>query len=127
MSRNPGDDGGMRLPVLGGTSFVGRAIANAAVTSGCDVDTFNRGRSGPDVPGTRAVCGDRTQLQDVVSLAGKGPWDAVVDTSGYVPRNTLEVAQRLASVATRYVLMSTVSVYEDWPVKPLSEESDVLC
>jgi hypothetical protein len=50
----------------------------------------------------------------------------VVDTSGYVPRNTFEMARALAPVADRYVFISTVSVYRDWPVQPLSDDSEVL-
>jgi hypothetical protein len=50
----------------------------------------------------------------------------VVDLSGYVPRETLEVCQRLEPVTARYVFMSTVSVYRGWPVEPLSERSEVL-
>jgi nucleoside-diphosphate-sugar epimerase len=50
----------------------------------------------------------------------------VVDTSGYVPRNVLDVAGAMAPMAARYVFMSTVSVYRDWPIKPLSEGSEVL-
>ena len=46
--------------------------------------------------------------------------------SGYVPRETLEVCQRLEPVTARYVFMSTVSVYRGWPVEPLSERSEVL-
>ncbi|SCL17509.1 Nucleoside-diphosphate-sugar epimerase [Micromonospora pallida] len=116
----------MRLLVLGGTWFVGHAITTAAAEAGWEVTTFNRGVSGSDVNGTLAIRGDRTNLTDVVALAAAGPWDAVVDTSGYVPRNTLDVARTLAPTAGRYVFMSTVSVYHDWPVKPLSEDSDVL-
>ncbi|MFG1901519.1 NAD-dependent epimerase/dehydratase family protein [Micromonospora carbonacea] len=116
----------MRLLVLGGTWFVGHAVVTAALNAGWDVTTFNRGTSGPDVDSVRAVRGDRAQPADIDALAAYGPWDAVVDTSGYVPRNTLDVARALAPVAGRYVFMSTVSVYLDWPVKPLSEESEVL-
>ncbi|GAA2711563.1 NAD-dependent epimerase/dehydratase family protein [Micromonospora olivasterospora] len=116
----------MRLLVLGGTWFVGRAIVAAALNAGWDVTTFNRGTSGPDSDGVRAIRGSRTEAAGVVALAAAGPWDAVVDTSGYVPRNTLDVARTLAPVADRYVFMSTVSVYRDWPVKPLSEDSEVL-
>lgn len=43
--------GGMRLLVLGGTAFVGRAVVGAALGQGWDVTTFNRGRSGDDVAG----------------------------------------------------------------------------
>ncbi len=99
---------------------------SAALEQGWDVTTFNRGQSGPDVPGTVAIRGDRTRLNEVAQLASAGPWDAVVDTSGYVPRETLAVAELLEPVAGSYVFLSTVSVYRDWPVKPLSEDSVVL-
>lgn len=116
----------MRLLVLGGTWFVGRAVVSAALDKGWQVDTFNRGESGPDVPRVRPIRGDRTKPKDVAALASYGPWDAVVDTSGYVPRNTLDVARTLAPVTGRYVCMSTVSVYRGWPAEPLTEESEVL-
>lgn len=119
-------DDPMRLLVLGGTRFVGRAVVTAALDAGHQVTTFNRGLSGADLPGAQPVRGDREQVKDVGAVAGRGPWDAAIDTSGYVPRNVLDVAQRLVASADRYVFLSTVSVYEDWPVKPLTDQSAVL-
>jgi 2'-hydroxyisoflavone reductase len=116
----------MRLLVLGGTRFVGWAVAVGAVQLGWDVTTFNRGLSGTDVVGVRAVRGDRTQADDVARLASAGPWDAVIDTSGFVPREVLAVCELLEPVTARYVFMSTVSVYRGWPAEPLSEGSEVL-
>src|SRR5215475_8364819 len=116
----------VRLLVLGGTAFVGRAVVEAALTAGWSVTTFNRGVSNVDVEGVEAVRGDRTVAADVAALAGRGPWDAVVDTSGYVPRNCLQVAHALEPVVGRCVFMSTVSVYAGWPVEPLRDESPVL-
>jgi nucleoside-diphosphate-sugar epimerase len=63
---------------------------------------------------------------DIARLVEAGPWDAVVDTSGYVPREVLAACERLEPVTGRYIFMSTVSVYRGWPVEPLSEESEVL-
>jgi 2'-hydroxyisoflavone reductase len=116
----------MRLLILGGTRFVGHAIAVSAVARGWKVVTFNRGLSGADVPGVHVLRGDRTHSADLAELVSAGPWDAVVDTSGYVPREVLACCERLAPVAGRYVFMSTVSVYRGWPVEPLSETSEVL-
>jgi nucleoside-diphosphate-sugar epimerase len=116
----------MRLLVLGGTRFIGWAIAAAAVGREWEVTTFNRGMSGADVGGVRALRGDRTRVDDVARLAVAGPWDAVVDTSGYVPREVLAVCELLEPVTGRYVFLSTVSVYRGWPVEPLSEGSEVL-
>jgi len=116
----------MNLLALGGTGFVGRAIIEAALGRGWTVTTFNRGISASDVAGVRVVRGDRSTVDDVDRLATSGPWDAVVDTSGYVPRNVLAVARRLAPLAGQYVFISTVSVYADWPVLPLNEGSPLL-
>lgn len=112
--------------VLGGTWFVGHAVVAAAIGAGWEVTTFNRGTSDPFLEAVRNIRGDRTRPADVAALAAAGPWDAVVDTSGYVPRNVLDVARALAPVADRYVFVSTLSVYRDWPVKPLSERSELL-
>ncbi|TDB78425.1 NAD-dependent epimerase/dehydratase family protein [Micromonospora sp. KC721] len=116
----------MKLLVLGGSWFVGHAVVSAALEAGWDVTVFNRGTSAGFHPSARPLRGDRTRPTDIVALAAAGHWDAVIDTSGYVPRNTLDVASALAPKVGRYVFMSTVSVYRDWPVKPLSERSDVL-
>lgn len=112
--------------VLGGTRFVGRAIVSAALSDGWVVTTFNRGRSDADVPGVHAARGDRTRRADLAELAAVGPWDAVVDTSGHVPRDVLAACEELEAQAGRYVFMSTVSVYRRWPTEALSEASEVL-
>ena len=116
----------MRLLVLGGTRFVGRAIVTAALGRGWEVTTFNRGCSGPDVPTVQVLRGDRTRAADLARLAEAGPWDAVVDTSGFVPRDVLAACKCLEPLATQYVFMSTVSVYRGWPAEPLTEASEVL-
>lgn len=112
--------------MLGGTRFVGWAVVTGALERGWEVATFHRGLSGPDVAGVRSIRGDRTRANDVARLAADGPWDAVVDTSGYVPREVLAVCKRLEFATRRYVFMSTVSVYRGWPMEPLSEASEVL-
>ena len=117
---------GVRMLVLGGSLFVGREIAAAGMRAGWDVSVFNRGRSASDLTGVTAIRGDRTNADDLAKLIHLGSWDAVVDTSSYVPRNTLDVAALLAPLSSSYLLLSTVSVYEDWPQAPLSESSPIL-
>ncbi len=115
----------MRLLVLGGTRFVGRLIVEAAIDRGHLVTTFNRGRTGGDAVGVEAVRGDRENAGDLARLVRGREWDAVVDTSGYVPAVVGNAAQVLSSRAAAYALMSTVSVYPDWPQGPVSEDSRV--
>ena len=115
----------MRLLLLGGSAFLGRAVAAQALAAGHDVTVFNRGRTAPDVPGVHAVRGDRESKDDLARLAGHGSWDAIVDTSGYVPRVVGDAVRALADSAQTYVFMSTVNVFPDWPAKPVTDASTV--
>ncbi|HEX5403150.1 MAG TPA: NAD-dependent epimerase/dehydratase family protein [Pseudonocardiaceae bacterium] len=115
-----------RLLVVGGSWFLGRTVVDNALSRGWDVTTFRRGVSGDDAPGVAVVRGDRTSPDDLARLVKAGPWDAVVDTSGYVPREVQMVARSLEPAAGRYVLVSTVSVYEGWPIEPLDEDAPIL-
>jgi 2'-hydroxyisoflavone reductase len=116
----------MKVLVLGGTWFLGRAIVEDALLRGHEVTTFNRGTSGKDIPGVEPIRGDREDRSSLERLVRFGTWDAAVDTSGFVPRVVWESARALADRVDRYVFVSTVSVYQGWPVEPLSEDSSVL-
>ncbi|WP_189041406.1 NAD-dependent epimerase/dehydratase family protein [Micromonospora sonchi] len=115
----------MRLLILGGTWFLGRTLGELALASGWSVTTFNRGVSAADLPGVQAVHGDRERPEDWARLAEHGPWDAVIDTIGYVPNQVLAAANALAPVVGRYVFVSSVNVYTGWPNEPLHDDSPV--
>ena len=101
----------MRLMVLGGTQFVGRALVADALARGHEVTLFNRGRTNPDLfPEVEHLHGDREH--DVSALEGKS-FDAVVDTSGYVPKAVRASAHALRGSAL-YLFVSSVSVYADF-------------
>jgi 2'-hydroxyisoflavone reductase len=101
----------MRILILGGTRFVGRAVVQAALGRGDVVTMFNRGISGPDLyPGVETVLGDRTK--DLSALDGR-EFDAVVDVACYDPQVAKLAAAALAGRTGRYVFVSTVSVYAD--------------
>jgi nucleoside-diphosphate-sugar epimerase len=101
----------VRILILGGTRFLGRAITEAAIGRGDTVTPFNRGRTSPGLyPGVETVAGDREA--GLSALAGR-EWDAVIDVAGYVPQVVRLSAQALAGTAGRYVFVSTCSVYAD--------------
>jgi 2'-hydroxyisoflavone reductase len=45
----------------------------------------------------------------VAQLTTNGPWDAVVDTNAYVPREALALARRRERVVDRFVLVSALT------------------
>lgn len=118
-----------RLLILGGTSFLGPQLTTSALSRGWQVTHFNRGRRDPDgVPGVETLIGDRDAQLD--ALKGR-EWDAVVDTSGYVPRHVALSAGLLAPAVGQYVFISSISVYagfgkpndESAPVGKLADET----
>ncbi|KUH36186.1 MULTISPECIES: NAD-dependent epimerase/dehydratase family protein [Streptomyces] len=116
----------MRLLILGGTEFVGRAVAEEAVARDWDVTVFHRGRHAPP-PGTAVLHGDRA-APDGAGLAAlrEGTWDAVVDTWSGAPRAVRDAARLLADRVGRYAYVSSCSVYE-WPlVAELREDKPVV-
>lgn len=101
----------MRLLVLGGTKFLGRAAVEAALERGHEVTLFNRGRTNPELfPEAERLVGDRGG--DLSALEGR-EWDAVIDPSGYVPRIVRASADLLAETVGHYVFVSSISVYAD--------------
>ncbi len=113
----------MRLLVLGGSVFLGHAFVARALEDGYQVTTFNRGRSGVDVPGVEVVRGDRESGEDLRRLVDGRYWDAVVDTSGFVPRTVLRAARVLSGHAGAYLFVSSVHACAEWPTGPVDEES----
>jgi 2'-hydroxyisoflavone reductase len=102
----------MRLLVLGGTSFVGRAIVEQALERGHELTLFSRGQTGADLfPDVERRTGDRA-AGDYASLKG-GSWDAVIDVSGYVPRHITQATDALDGAIGRYLFISTISVYDE--------------
>jgi len=105
--------------VLGGTKFLGRAVAQEALARGHELTLFNRGETGPELfPEAERLRGDRTS--DLSALASR-TWDAVIDTSGYVPA-VVRASAELLRDSGRYLFVSSVSVYADFSTGP-SEES----
>ena len=119
----------MRILVLGGTQFLGRHVVDVALEHGHDVTLFNRGQTRPELfPEVEKLRGDRDG--DLSALHGRS-FDAVVDTSGYVPRVVAQTLDALGDVG-HYTFVSSISVYDslsspptdDSPLARLAEPAD---
>ncbi|MER7482842.1 SDR family oxidoreductase [Streptomyces sp. NPDC126510] len=116
----------MRLLMLGGTEFVGRAVVEAALGRGWEVTVFHRGRHAAP-PGVRSLLGDRTAPGGLAALADDpGEWDVVVDTWSAAPRAVLDTARLLRGRAGRYVYVSSCSVYAWAPPAGYDEDAPLV-
>ncbi len=109
----------MKILIIGGTQFVGRHLAEAALTRGHELTLFNRGRNAGVFPQAENLRGDRDG-DGLNALKGR-TWDAVIDTCGYVPRIVKQSAELLADSVASYVFISTISVYADFKTPGLDE------
>ena len=103
----------MKLLVLGGTHHVGRAVVETALARGDDVTTLNRGLTGHQPEGARALQADRTDSTSLRAALGDESWDAVIDTWSLAPAVVGDAAALLAGRAGHYGYVSSVSVYTD--------------
>jgi 2'-hydroxyisoflavone reductase len=115
----------MNILIIGGTRFLGRHLVDSALARGHEVTLFNRGKSNPDLfLNIETILGDREHDLGKLTQVGR-EWDAVIDTSGYVPRIVRLSAQSLAGGVKRYVFISSISVYADFKKTGIDENDPV--
>jgi 2'-hydroxyisoflavone reductase len=113
----------MRLLIFGGTGFLGRHLVKAALERQHVVTLFNRGYTNPELfPHVEQLHGDRNS--GLEALHGRS-WDAVLDSNGQLPRHVFESANLLAERTRHYTFISSTSVYADYSVAPIDENSPV--
>ena len=109
----------MKLLILGGTRFLGRYLVRAALAHNHEVTLFNRGRHSSESD-VETIRGDRHT--DLAKLQVRR-WDAVVDTSGMLPRAVRAAAETLSDSVGHYTFISTQNVYADVSIPGVSESA----
>ncbi len=105
----------LRILVLGGTGFLGPHFVEAARAKGHALTLCNRGKSNPtrfngeEFKDIEQLRGDRKT--DMTALEGERRWDAVLDTSAYIPADVTRSAKLLAPRVGQYLIVSSISVY----------------
>ncbi len=115
----------LKILMLGGTAFLGPEIVEFAVARGHRVTLFNRGKTHAELfPDLEKLRGDRNG--DVSTLRGRS-FDAVFDTSAYVPAHVRRVREALGDGVGHYTLVSTISVYPKFGEtrEPIDEDTPV--
>ena len=109
-------DRSLKILFLGGTGFLGPHTVQYAMDRGHEVTLFNRGQTNSDMfPELEKIVGNRDPQVDAGLTGLKGrSFDAVIDTSGYVPRVVGASSQLMADQAEQYLFVSTIGQYDGW-------------
>lgn len=114
----------MKILILGGTRFVGRALIEAASARQHEITLFNRGKTNPHLyPQIEKLIGDR-HTGDLHALQNRA-WDVVIDTCGYHAAHVLASAETLHPNVPRYIFISSISAYGDIQTQNLDESAAV--
>ena len=113
----------MRILMIGGTRFVGRAVTEAALAAGHDVTLVHRGGQSEAFPDATHLHVDRDG--DLSALAD-GTWDATVDVCAYVPSQVRHLATALGTRGGHHIFVSTVSVYAEPPAPGAGEDTALM-
>lgn len=112
----------LKILVLGGSQFAGRHFVQSCLEKNHEVEVFNRGKSNPSIfPHVKTTHGDRAT--DLERLGTVDHWDRVVDFCGYHPHIVKNSAQFFKERASKYVYFSSISVYSDFNVDKITEDS----
>jgi len=110
----------MKILILGGKRFLGIALVEAALEAGHTPTLFNRGKTNPDLfPNVKNLVGDRDGNLEALK---RRKWDAVIDTSGYLPRVVKQSASFLSGKCDSYTFISSISVYQDFKTPDIAED-----
>jgi 2'-hydroxyisoflavone reductase len=109
----------MRILIIGGTRFVGHAMAEAALDSGHDVSLLHRTAT-DELPAATHLLADRDG--DLSVLAGLD-FDATIDVCAYVPGQVRSLHEALGDRGGHHLFVSTVSVYQEPDGPGASEDS----
>ncbi|MFJ9819434.1 NAD-dependent epimerase/dehydratase family protein [Streptomyces sp. NPDC101151] len=97
--------------VIGGNRYFGKRLIGRLVAAGDRVTVLNRGSSAPP-PGVVQLVADRDDEKALAGAVGTRTFDVVLDQVCYTPRQAA-IARRVFTGRTgRYVMTSTVEVYE---------------
>ena len=115
----------LKIALIGGTIFLGRALTSAARAAGHTVIHLNRGKSNPNADSDiQTITGDRSDPDALKSLIDLSP-DVIIDTCGYSPGVVQLSSNAAAEANIPYCFISTVSVYVGWPTHSTAESSAV--
>lgn len=113
----------MKVLVMGGTQFNGRALVWELARTGHDVSVCNRGRTPGELPaGVRRLVADRTDAASLRAALAGHDWDCVHDMTAYRLEDAQRMSELLRGRTGHYVFASSTVIYAASNLLPITED-----
>jgi nucleoside-diphosphate-sugar epimerase len=113
----------MKVLVMGGTQFNGRALVKELVRQGHDVTVLNRGQTPAKLPaGVKRLTADRTDHAAVREALGTLEFDCVQDMTAYRLEDVELMSELLRGRTGHYIFASSTVIYAASDVLPITED-----
>lgn len=110
----------LKILILGGTGFIGPHFVRTLREHGHTLTLFNRGKRNPGLfPDVETLIGDRNGPVDALK---NRDWDAVIDDSGYLPKQVRLTTGLLRERVRQYLFISSISAYADFKAVNIDED-----
>ena len=118
--------------IIGGTGIISTGITRHLLALGAKVTVYNRGLSGPAVPGVRHLVGDRTDSEAFVRAFATERFDVVFDMICFTPEQAEDSVRAFGGRCEQFVFCSSAVTYgarlppqvlidETWPLEPVCD------
>lgn len=116
----------MKVLFIGGTGNISAACSRCAVASGIELFLLTRGKREGAVAGARTLTGDVSDPRALDEILRGHVWDAVVNFIAFTPDDIRRDIELFAGRTRQYVFISSASVYQKPPSRPVITESTPL-
>ena len=114
----------MKVLMIGGTAFIGKAIVQCSLVAGHEVVLFNRGKSVPE-PDFPLIKGDVNELLEYKSQLRAFNPDVVVHCLAMTPQHAQDCVEVFKGTNTHLIILGSMDCYEAFQqLKNAQEGSD---
>ncbi|MEJ2196329.1 MAG: SDR family oxidoreductase [Ignavibacteriaceae bacterium] len=116
----------MKVLFIGGTGNISKSVSKLCAEEGIDLYLLNRGRTGVEIPGTKSIKADISNIKEVSSALKKHNWDVVVNWIVFAEKEIRRDIELFRNKTKQYIFISSASVYQKPPLHPVITESTPL-
>lgn len=116
----------MKVLFIGGTGNISKSVSKLCAAEGIDLYLLNRGKTGVEIPGTKSIKADISNIKEVSSALKKHNWDVVVNWIVFAEKEIRRDIELFRNKTKQYVFISSASVYQKPPLHPVITESTPL-